>query len=418
MVHHDIFDFDVAAAPALVTIVKDGRSLPAVAEITKMGLLFILDRFNGNPIFGVEERKVPASEVPGEEAWPTQPFPVKPPPLARSSIDREDLSHRTQEAEKYCRDLFDRYVHGGLYTPFGLKPTLTFPGAMGGGNWGGVSFDPKLGYIFVNTTNMGNMGQMVPAPAGSSSAYRNDSAYARFLDQDHYPCQRPPWGILSAVNANTGDIAWQMPLGGYDELTSPEYKHGGTPNVGGSIVPAGGVVFIAATNDSRFRAFDAATGKELWVANWEATGNATPVSYLGRDGAQYVAVVAGGPAHLRNVGDTSRNHADALVAFKLSNEKPPASEVDSPAVEHQPPHEAARPQMQSPVGTLPEGEGKDVVAAVCSRCHGVGTFAGSRMTRAEWQLVVSDMVQRGAIGTPAQFESILNYLSKNLGKNQ
>ena len=419
MVHHDIFDFDVAGAPALITVTNDGRTIPALAEITKMGLLFILDRGTGTPIFGVEERRVPSSEVPGEEAWPTQPFPLKPPPLARTSIDREDLSRRTPEAERYCREQFDKYVHGSLYTPFGLKPTLTFPGAMGGGNWGGVSFDPKLALIFVNTTNMGNMGQMVPARPGSPSRYRNDSAYARFLDQDRYPCQRPPWGLLNAVNANTGDIAWQVPLGGYEELESPEYKHGGTPNVGGSVATAGGVVFIAATNDSKFRAFDSRSGRELWVARLEATGNATPVSYLGRDGNQYVAVAAGGPAHLRNVGDTSRNHADAIVAFRLSAEKPTQAEVNAPAIEPTP--APTRPRPESAVaapGTLPDGEGKSVVESVCSKCHGLGTFANSRMTRNEWQLVVSDMVQRGAVANDAQVRLILDYLSKNLGNSQ
>jgi glucose dehydrogenase len=418
MVHHDIFDFDVSGAPALITVTQDGKKIPAVAEITKMGLLFILDRFTGKPIFGVEERKVPSSEVPGEEAWPTQPFPLKPPPLARTSIDREDLSKRTPEAEKYCREQFDKYVHGGLYTPFGLKPTLVFPGAMGGGNWGGVAFDPKLSYIFVNTSNMGNMGHMVPSPPGSPSAYRNDSAYARFLDQDRYPCQRPPWGLLNAVNADSGEIVWQVPLGGYDELGAEDYKRGGTPNVGGAISTAGGVVFIAATNDSRFRAFDSRTGKELWVAKLEATGNATPVTYLGRDGRQYVAVAAGGPAHLRNVGDTSHNSSDSIVAFTLSSEKPADSAVNASS-SPEPAKSTAKPSIAKTAdGALPEGEGRSVVVQVCSECHGTGTFSGFRMNRREWQTIVSDMVQRGASGTDAEMRAIVDYLSKHLGKNE
>jgi quinoprotein glucose dehydrogenase len=417
MVHHDIFDFDVSGAPALITVKKDGIAIPAVAEITKMGLLFILDRNTGKPIFGVEERQVPASEVPGEEASPTQPFPLKPPPLARTSIDREDLSKRTPEAEKFCREQFDKYVHGSLYTPFGLKSTLVFPGAMGGGNWGGVAFDPALGYVFVNTTNMGNMGHMVPATPGSPSAYRNDSAYARFLDQEQYPCQRPPWGLLNAVSADSGDIVWQVPLGSYDDLGSDEYRHAGTPNVGGVIATAGGVVFIAATNDSRFRAFDSHTGKELWVARLEATGNATPATYMGRDGRQFVVIAAGGPAHLRNVGDTSQNSSDTIVAFALSSHKPSASQVNATAL---PPPVRTTAKSSRPVtvtASLPEGNGRAAVRRVCSHCHGVATFSGLRMERREWHAVISDMVQRGANGSPADIHAIEDYLSKYLGKN-
>ena len=188
---------------------------------------------------------------------------------------------------------------------------------MGGGNWGGVSFDPKLAYIFVNTTNMGGIGHMVPTPPGSPVPYRNESAYARFLDQDQYPCQQPPWGQLSAVNANTGDVAWQVPLGSFDELTSEPYKNGGAPNVGGSIATAGGVLFIGATNDAYFRAFDSRTGQLLWSIKLNAIADSSPMTFQGRDGHQYVVIAAGGPAHLRNVGN-SLNAGDSIVAFSLN----------------------------------------------------------------------------------------------------
>ncbi len=276
MTHHDIFDYDVTGSPALVVVDRDGTKIPAVAEVTKMGLLFILDRDSGKPVYGVEERPVPPSTVPGEEAWPTQPFPLKPAPLSRTSLGRDELTRRTPEAERYCREQFDKYVHGGLYTPFGLQPTLTFPGAMGGGNWGGVSFDPELHYIFVNTTNMGNIGRMVATKPGSAMPYRNESAYARFLDDEQYPCQQPPWGELTAISTRTGDIAWKVPLGSFEELEAKGLKNWGTPNVGGLVATAGGVVFIGATNDSRFRAFDSLTGTELWRTKLEATANSTP----------------------------------------------------------------------------------------------------------------------------------------------
>ncbi len=317
MVHHDLFDYDMSAAPALIEAKRDGKSIPAVAQITKMGLLFILDRMTGQPIFGVEERPVPKSDVPGEESWPTQPFPLKPPPLARMSMKREDITKRTPEAQRYCTEWFDRLRHEGPYTPFGLTPSLLIPGTMGGGNWGGVSFDPKLGQIFVNTSSLGGTGHMVPAQPGSPMPWRNDGGYTRFLDEDHYPCQQPPWGELSAVSANTGDIVWRVPLGSYDEVEAQGLKNAGTANQGGSIVTAGGLVFIAATTDSKFRAFDSRTGAELWVTKLEATGDATPLTYQGRDGKQYVVIAAGGAGRFRMMANTADEFGDSLVAFSL-----------------------------------------------------------------------------------------------------
>lgn len=404
IIHHDIFDYDLPGGPALIEAVENGRRVPAVAQITKTGMLFILDRMTGKPVFGVEERKVAASDVPGEEAWPTQPFPVKPPPLARTSIRREELTRRTPEAQRYCEELFDKMHVGSIFTPYGTKPTVVFPGAMGGGNWGGVSFDPSLGYVFVNTSNLGAIGHMTPSPAGSPVPYRNESGYQRFLDQDNYPCQQPPWGELTAVNAKTGDIAWKTTLGNFDELGLPNT---GTPNVGGSIATAGGVVFIAATNDARLRAFDSRTGRELWAGRLDATGNATPLTYLGRDGQQYVAIAAGGPAHLRNVGDNSANTADTVIAFSLTGTQTEAA----PLVTRLAPSAAPSAQLSA---ELPAGEGKAVTEKVCGECHGTETFSRSRMSPAEWRQEVASMVARGATGTPEELRIVVEYLSKNL----
>jgi glucose dehydrogenase len=414
LLHHDIFDYDISGAPTLVEVVKNGQKIPAVAEITKMGLLFILNRLTGQPVFGVEERPVPASDVPGEQAWPTQPFPVKPPPLARTTMTRDEISKRTPAAERYCLEQYDRYQHGDLYTPFGLKPTLVFPGAMGGGNWGGVSFDPKLAYIFVNTTNLGGIGHMAPMPPGSPVPYRNESAYARFLDQDQYPCQQPPWGELSAVNANTGDIAWRVPLGSFEELKSEAYKHGGTPNVGGSIATAGGVLFIGATNDSYFRAFDSRTGKELWSTRLEAIANSSPMTFQGRDSHQYVVIAAGGPAHLRNVGN-SLNGADSLIAFSLNGRD---AETGLTTKTTPPPALAPNGQMNKAISAeLPEGEGKSTVIKVCGQCHGVETFSRMRISAGEWRVIVTDMQQRGANGSEQEMQAVMSYLGKYLAKN-
>ena len=418
-VHHDIFDYDLPGDPALIEVNQHRRKIPAVAQITKMGLLFILDRMTGVPIFGFEERPVPGSDIPGEEAWPTQPFPLKPPPLVRTSIRREELSKRTPEAERYCTELFDQLRAGALYTPYGTKATLVFPGPMGGGNWGGVSFDPELGYVFVNTNNMGGIGHIVPAQEGSPMPFRNESGYARFLDQEHYPCQQPPWGELTAVNANTGDIVWKVPLGNFDELSAQGLKNTGTPNVGGTIATAGGLVFIAATNDSRLRAFDSRSGKELWSARLDATGNATPITYMGRDGQQYVVIAAGGPAHLRNVGDTSNNSADSLIAFSLNGREPEPIKAapttsKAPAAPPQNPPAEVPSAVRLTSAALPDATDKQIVVRMCSTCHGVATFAASRMSRDEWKEEVDDMVARGAEGTPEEIRKVIDYLATHL----
>jgi quinoprotein glucose dehydrogenase len=257
---------------------------------------------------------------------------------------------------------------------------------------------------------MGAIGHMTPSPPGSPMPYRNESGYARFLDPDKYPCQQPPWGELSAVNTATGDIAWRVPLGNFDELESQGMKNTGTPNVGGTVATAGGVVFVAATNDARLRAFDSRTGRELWAGNLDATGNATPITYQGADGQQYVAIAAGGPAHLRNVGDNSANTADTLIAFALNGKEPEAAPLVTRMV---------RPGGQTIVATagnatLPEGEGKAVVQRMCGGCHGVGTFVQVRMSPQEWQAEVADMVAKGAKGTAEEIRVVVDYLAKNL----
>jgi glucose dehydrogenase len=305
MVHHDIFDYDVDAPPVLVDVVRDGRKIPAIVETTKMGLLFILDRTTGKPIFGVEERKVPQSDIPGEASWPTQPFPLKPPPLARMTVKKG-------EVREPCRAGFDELVHDGPFQPFNTKVSLRFPGTMGGGNWGGVAFDPSLALIFVNTSNLGGTGRMEAAPAGAPVPYRPIGGYVRWIDKDRYPCQLPPWGELTAVNANTGEVAWKSTLGSY-----PGFPNAGTPNLGGPIATAGGLVFIGATLDAKFRAFDSRTGKEVWTADIGASALTVPATYAGRDGKQYVVIAAGGPARFRSIDATHGEDADALIAFTL-----------------------------------------------------------------------------------------------------
>ncbi len=319
-VHHDVWDYDPPAPPALIAVHRGGRDIPAVVEVTKMGLVFILDRLTGQPIYPIEEQPAPKTDVPGEATWPTQPVPLKPPPLSRSSMTRDEVSNVTPESHRYCLDLFDQLHSQGRYTPWGLKPTLVFPGTLGGATWSGVSFDPSLGYIFVNTNEAGAVGWMEEQPKGSPVRYKRTSAsgeYARFWDSNMWPCQKPPWGLLNAIDVNTGDIAWRVPLGITEALEAKGIHDTGAPNMGGTIATAGGLVFIAATNDNRFRAFDSHTGKEVWIAEIDGSGHATPITYQGRDGRQYVVIAAGGGGYFGSRG------ADALIAFALEEWRKP-----------------------------------------------------------------------------------------------
>jgi quinoprotein glucose dehydrogenase len=407
LVHHDIWDYDLAAPPALVEVKRDGRTIPAVAQITKMGLLFVLDRLTGKPVYGVEERPVPKSDVPGEESWPTQPFPVKPPPLARMSLTAAELTTRTPEAHQFCADWFGKLRQLGPYTPFGMAPTLIMPGTMGGGNWGGVSFDAKLGYIFVNTSSLGGVGKMVEAPAGAPMPYRNEGGYTRFLDQDQFPCQQPPWGELTAVNANTGDIAWRVPLGSYDQVEAMGLKNAGAANMGGSIATAGGLVFIAATTDSKFRAFDSRTGKELWMRRIDATGDAVPMTYRARNGKQYVLIAAAGTNRFRMIANSADETADSLIAFALGS---------GGGVEAAPRTRLTAAELKAPGPALPEGDGKQAVSRMCTVCHGTAVFSSMRMGRDGWEAEVAAMVEKGAVGNEAEIRAVVSYLAKNFGK--
>lgn len=316
-VHHDTWDYDLASPPVLFDVKRNGQTIPAVAQLTKMGFLFILDRVTGKPIYGVEERPVPVDDaLPGDSAWPTQPFPLKPPPLARNSFKREDLATVTPELQKFCAELFDSIpggLHsGGPFTHYSTTPSVIFPSSIGGGNWNPPSFDPTLGYLFVNTMDFGSLNQMVKA--GDSGRYNRLGYHNvnRFWDSTkNLPCNQPPWGRLFAINVNTGEIAWQTTLGITESL--PEGKQNtGRPNIGGSVATAGGIVFIGATDDSRFRAFDSKTGKELWVTKIDAGAHSAPVSYMGKNGKQYVVVTATGGGFL---GD--RSSADTVIAFAL-----------------------------------------------------------------------------------------------------
>ena len=222
VVHHDLWDYDPPAQPVLVDIRRGDRVIPAVVQVTKMGLVFVLDRTTGEPVFGVDERPVPASDVPGEQTSKTQPFPRKPAPLVRHDpVTARDLNRLTPSSTADCEALFASVQSGGVFTPPGLQLTLWFPGTLGGATWSGATVDPVTGRLYVNTNEIGAVGRMAPQPAGpdvplapgadAATTYRRTSpagAYARFWDRDELPCQLPPWGRLHAIDLATGDIAW------------------------------------------------------------------------------------------------------------------------------------------------------------------------------------------------------------------
>jgi glucose dehydrogenase len=341
-VHHDIWDFDLPPAPVLADVRINGRTVPILAQTGKVGYMYILNRVTGKPVFGMDEKAVPQSTVPGEHTSATQPIPVKPAELARHGFALADLvtaEDTTPEHAKACREMVEKsgtVYNEGPFTPWVFRGpaepqrfSVIFPGAIGGTDWGGMSVDPRLGYAFVNTSDFGSMGWIEKMPEGSRVPYDQRSVYGNpvaskfwarapaasggLLGEEGWPCQKPPWGRLSAVNLKTGEIAWQVRLGITDEL--PDGKQNtGRINLGGSIATAGGVVFIGASNDKRFRAFDSRTGKELWAAKLDYSAIAVPVTYLGRNGKQYVAISASGhsPITTPNPANTESLHVFAL----------------------------------------------------------------------------------------------------------
>ncbi len=313
IVHHDVWDMDAEAPPLLLEVERGGRTIPAVAIVSKSGLFFLLNRVTGKPIFPIEERPVPASDVPGEQTWPTQPFPVVTPPFARQSFSMHDVATVTPALEAFCRKLIeDHHMRmGGPYLPIGYEtPTIDFPGREGGANWGGGAYDPALGLFFINANNLGQVEQL--KPRGDGTLTNADPTSGRFSDREHkLMCQQPPWGTLTAIDVRAGKIAWQSVLGVSDQLPEAVARTG-RPSVGGPIVTAGGLVFIGGTDDSRFRAFDARTGREVWTMRLPASAHATPITYRGQDGKQYVAIVSTGGSFL-----DSPVASDVLTAFAL-----------------------------------------------------------------------------------------------------
>jgi quinoprotein glucose dehydrogenase len=398
MVHHDLWDRDLPQSPVLLTVRRDGREVDAVAQSTKSGHVFVFDRETGTPLFPIEERPFPASDLKGEKAYPTQPIPVKPPPFARQVLDEDGVTDISPEARATVLKRLREVRSGGQFVPPSVEGTVIYPGFDGAAEWGGSAWDPETRLLYVNSNEMAWILQMLELPpAGEGGplgarvyaqhctvchgidkkgdpqgqfpriddlkkrlkredavailkdgkgampafAFLSDAeteavvahmysetepssdageaatagrpyshmGYNRFLDPDGYPAVKPPWGTLNAIDLDAGEIRWTVPLGEFPELTAKGIPPTGTENYGGPIVTAGGLIFIGATKDERFRAFDKRTGQVLWETALPAGGYATPATYEA-NGKQYVVIAAGG-------GKMGTKSGDTYVAFAL-----------------------------------------------------------------------------------------------------
>ena len=328
LVHHDLWDYDSASPPLLATLDHNGQRVPVVIQGNKTGFLYVLNRDTGVPVFPVEERPVPQSDVPGEVTSATQPFPLAPPPLVPQKLSPSDAWALSDAEREACRGRLEALRNDGVFTPPSLRGTLVIPGNVGGMNWSGYALDPVHSLLLVNVNNMPAKVKLLPRAEFADYKHRTEEGeytaqagtpYGMFRNllqaPSGLPCCPSPWGMLTAVDMAEGKIRWQVPLGSMADFGG-RHTAGvppGSPSLGGPIVTAGGLIFIAGTLDSFIRAFDVETGKEIWKAQLPASGAATPMTYLTHSGAkQFLVIAAGGHAKV-----TEESQSDALVAFAL-----------------------------------------------------------------------------------------------------
>lgn len=322
-VHHDLWDYDIAAQPALVDVMRDGEIVPAVAQATKMGSLFVLHRETGEPLFEVEERPVPQTTVSGETTFATQPFPTRPRPLMpQGPLRPEDVWGPTEEDREACRALLEGRRNEGIFTPPSLEGTIMYPGNASGTNWGSVAYDPQRRLLILSTSRLATLVQLIPRDELAEEQARAERAGEAFefgaqrgapyavkrltlLSPSGTPCNPPPWGTLAAVDLDTGEVTWEVTVGEFGGQPV------GTPIFGGAAVTAGGLVFAGGTMDDTFRAFDVESGEVLWSTKLPRSAIATPMTYQAEDGKQYVVVVAGGH------GKLGLPTGDYVMAFAL-----------------------------------------------------------------------------------------------------
>jgi quinoprotein glucose dehydrogenase len=415
VVHHDVWDLDLETPPTLIDVKHNGKIIPAVATVNKNALMFILDRVTGKPIYGVEERPVPKSDVPGEQTSPTQPFPVLPEPLAQNTLSRNNLYKDTPEHKAWCEQYVDSnnmLLAEVPYTPTALnRYTVTLPGPQGGVNYYGGAYDPALGLFVANVNNLGQPMRIIRNPDGSYSNSGPLAGTVRFWNPaDHLPCTPTPWGQLVAVDVNTGKIAWRTTLGVTDSLPAGK-QNTGRPSLGGAIVTAGGLTFIGGTDDARFRAFETRTGKEIWTVKLPASAEATPITYADAKGQQYVAVVATG-----GFGIGAALAGDSLVVFSLTGESTDTLAALAKAQNTAPAANAVA-SVPSAASHLPPGPGHDLTVRVCSACHSPDLAVGQHLSAQEWNSLVQNMSARGAVATDAEFDQITDYLARSFPRS-
>lgn len=324
-VHHDVWDYDLPAQPGLYQVHRDGKVHDVVAQVTKTGFVFVLDRETGEPFLLIEERPVPQDGAKGEKLSPTQPFPVNTPPLVPNRLDPADAFGITLWDKLACSSRLKKLRRDGLFTPpVDGTGTLSYPFTGGGANWGSAAFDPSRNLLIINMNNVGQEIRLHPATEDREQASEISEA-DEFAPMEGapfgmsrkpvfsplgLPCSPPPWGVLAGVDLSTGEIVWRQPIGTTEDLANGLALNIGTPNFGGPITTAGGLTFIGAAMDDYIRAFETATGKELWKGRLPAGGQATPMSYVWK-GKQYVVIAAGGHAR------AGTKLGDHIVAFAL-----------------------------------------------------------------------------------------------------
>ena len=325
-VHHDLWDYDLPAPPALVTINNNGKKIDAVAQITKQGFVFVFNRETGESLFPIEEREVPASNLPDENASPTQPFPLKPQPFARQLITEADLTNYSPADHDSLIKKFRSMRYTGLYSPPDLKGTIQFPGTRGGGEWGGAAFDSATNLLYIKSNDAPDLITIVRGTKhaatehvtvtsqletvdrlASPDQFVNSTGYKTWKDPSGNPAITPPWGTLSALNLATGEYAWQIPLGNDSARQQQGSAETGLEGKAGPVVTAGGLIFISGTEDRKLRALDKVTGKLLWQTTLPAANNATACTYIA-NGKQFVAL---------SVGGTRENPSGFIMAFAL-----------------------------------------------------------------------------------------------------
>jgi quinoprotein glucose dehydrogenase len=325
-VHHDLWDYDNASPPVLADVVRDGIRIPAVLQATKTGMLFVLHRDTGEPLFPVEERPVPRSDIAGEVAWPTQPFTARTPPLSPQRLSAADAWGPTEVDRASCAEQLASLRGGSIFTPPSREGTIAMPSNIGGAHWGGVTVDRLHDLAIVPVNRLVSMVQLIPdreydARDARAISERTGDQFTRMRGTGYWmrrrfvrspsglPCSPPPFGSLVAVSLRTGAVVWDVPLG--TVMTSDTTRgpaSWGSPNLGGPISTAGGLVFIGASADRSIRAFESRTGRELWRADLPAGAKATPMTYeIG--GRQYVVIAAGGGGFW--------GEGDSIVAFAL-----------------------------------------------------------------------------------------------------